>query len=271
MAEQYHYDILQVSVTAEPEVVEAAYRRLCKKYHPDVNTGHDSKRRMIQLNAAFEVLGDPSRRAEYDRGLSRRPSGERRRQRKDRPTKSQPPIMRVSTRIIGFGSLPQGRWEPFSFDIENVGSGQLSGSIQSSTQHIEIEETRFSGNRVTVRGRASLPNGRELGLQGHVNITSNGGLHDIIIKIKAEKAMLFLEVSPPVLIVSLSPGDDTVEADILVRRSDGLPASGTIASSCKWARLHQSSFGGSETRLGLRITRPAGVKLAGLYRAKIRI
>ncbi len=62
-----YYEILQVHRRAEPEVIRAAYRILAHKYHPD--HGGDS-RRMIALNDAFDVLGDPARRAAYDATLA---------------------------------------------------------------------------------------------------------------------------------------------------------------------------------------------------------
>lgn len=62
-----YYDILQVSPNAEPEVIEAAYRRLARKYHPDVYSGADANERMRDLNVAFETLFNASSRAEYDR------------------------------------------------------------------------------------------------------------------------------------------------------------------------------------------------------------
>lgn len=57
------YEVLQVSPRAEPEVLRAAYRVLARKYHPD--HGGDA-RKMITLNDAWDVLGDPVRRAAYD-------------------------------------------------------------------------------------------------------------------------------------------------------------------------------------------------------------
>lgn len=64
------YKVLQVDPEAEDEVIQAAYRRLAQKYHPDVATGPDADARMSAINAAWEVLGDPGRRAAFD--LARR-------------------------------------------------------------------------------------------------------------------------------------------------------------------------------------------------------
>lgn len=66
-----HYEVLQVSHNAEPEVIDKAYRALAAKYHPD-RAGSDRARateRMTQVNEAYAVLSDPVRRAAYDRGL----------------------------------------------------------------------------------------------------------------------------------------------------------------------------------------------------------
>lgn len=63
------YEILQVDPRAEPEVLEAAFRRLARKYHPDVSHTTDSVERMKELNAAYQILRDPGRRADYDRAL----------------------------------------------------------------------------------------------------------------------------------------------------------------------------------------------------------
>jgi curved DNA-binding protein CbpA len=64
------YKVLQVDSEAEDEVIQAAYRRLAQKYHPDVATGADAAARMAAINAAWEILRDPARRASHD--LSRR-------------------------------------------------------------------------------------------------------------------------------------------------------------------------------------------------------
>ena len=60
------YKILQVDIEADPEVIQAAYRRLAQKFHPDVAGGEEAAARMVAINAAWEVLGDPIRRAAYD-------------------------------------------------------------------------------------------------------------------------------------------------------------------------------------------------------------
>jgi len=61
-----YYAILQVSPAAEKEVIEAAYRKLAQKYHPDINKSEGAEEKMKRINAAHEVLSDPAKRAAYD-------------------------------------------------------------------------------------------------------------------------------------------------------------------------------------------------------------
>jgi len=63
-----YYEILGVSKDASQEEIKKAYRRLARKYHPDLNPGNkEAEERFKEINEAYAVLGDPKRRAEYDR------------------------------------------------------------------------------------------------------------------------------------------------------------------------------------------------------------
>jgi hypothetical protein len=61
--------VLQVSPWCEPEVLQAAFRALARTRHPDVNRDPDAEDQMRRLNAAYQVLSDPARRARYDEEL----------------------------------------------------------------------------------------------------------------------------------------------------------------------------------------------------------
>jgi hypothetical protein len=60
------YKILQVDPSAEQEVIEAAYKRLAAKYHPDVNKAPDAQTRMQEINKAYGILSKPETRKQYD-------------------------------------------------------------------------------------------------------------------------------------------------------------------------------------------------------------
>jgi curved DNA-binding protein len=62
------YEILGVARDASQEQIKQAYRRLVMEYHPDRNRGDKAaEQRFKEVQAAYEVLGDPQRRAQYDR------------------------------------------------------------------------------------------------------------------------------------------------------------------------------------------------------------
>jgi curved DNA-binding protein CbpA len=61
------YKLLQVDPEADPEIIVAAYRRLARRYHPDVSASGEAAAMMVALNRARDTLLDPARRAELDR------------------------------------------------------------------------------------------------------------------------------------------------------------------------------------------------------------
>jgi curved DNA-binding protein CbpA len=65
------YKVLQVDPAADRASIEAAYRRLARRYHPDVSHEPDAVARMVQINQAWELLRDPVRRASVDRARTR--------------------------------------------------------------------------------------------------------------------------------------------------------------------------------------------------------
>lgn len=62
-----YYEILGVDRTATPDEIRKAFRRLARKYHPDVSKEADAEARMKEVNEAYAVLSDPEKRAAYDR------------------------------------------------------------------------------------------------------------------------------------------------------------------------------------------------------------
>jgi len=62
-----YYETLGVSRDADKEEIKRAYRRLARKYHPDVNKEPGAEERFKEINRAYEVLSEPEIRARYDR------------------------------------------------------------------------------------------------------------------------------------------------------------------------------------------------------------
>lgn len=62
-----YYQILQVHHDASPEVIKAAYRKLCTLYHPDTNGNKQEELRMMDINEAYHTLIDADKRTEYQK------------------------------------------------------------------------------------------------------------------------------------------------------------------------------------------------------------
>jgi len=125
------YKVLQVDPEAEDEVIQAAYRRLAQKYHPDV-AGPDGSARMTSINAAWEVLRDPARRAVFDR---------------ERREASDP---RSSSRAAGHG-------HPADREARAGGAAASGHAAPAASGHSRSTGSGHSGTRGPVRPDGSRP------------------------------------------------------------------------------------------------------------------
>ena len=60
------YEVLGVSKNASQDEIKKAYKRLARKYHPDVNKTAEAEEKFKEINNAYSVLGDEEKRAKYD-------------------------------------------------------------------------------------------------------------------------------------------------------------------------------------------------------------
>lgn len=67
-----HYDNLKVARDASPQAIRAAYRALCKRYHPDHHpTLPDAQRIMSIINHSYDVLSTPEKRKKHDEWIAK--------------------------------------------------------------------------------------------------------------------------------------------------------------------------------------------------------
>lgn len=73
-----HYDNLKVTRNAPPEIIRAAYKTLCQKFHPDRNPDNERARNtFLLIRTAYETLSDPEKRRLHDAWIASMESTER--------------------------------------------------------------------------------------------------------------------------------------------------------------------------------------------------
>jgi molecular chaperone DnaJ len=104
-----YYQILEVTQQATPQEIKQAYRRLAKSFHPDLNGDRYDSTKIVELNAAYEILGDPQSRRLYDRQLNYGSSFDSFTERARHATKVQNHYQRQTQRE-GNKDLQQAKW-----------------------------------------------------------------------------------------------------------------------------------------------------------------
>jgi curved DNA-binding protein CbpA len=155
------YELLGLTAGADPEQVKAAFHRLAKSSHPDVNSGDASAEgRFKQINQAYEILGDPERRAAYDLGLKHRHHVARLRVRNVMATTAASFMITVGCGLCFLPSAPSGQ-EPRTTILTTEMSTPPPLPAAPQTTHERVTRPKVASARQSVH--PSVPPADERG------------------------------------------------------------------------------------------------------------
>ncbi len=120
-----YYAVLGIARSASQDEIQKAYRKLARKYHPDVNSSPEAEDKFKEVGEAYEVLKDAEKRAKYDQYGSAWKAAQR-------------------------GGAPPPGYENYRFDFGNMGEG--GGFDFGSSGFSSFFEMLFGGGRGSRRG-----------------------------------------------------------------------------------------------------------------------
>lgn len=180
-----YYQILGVDKSATDKDIKTAYRKLARKYHPDVNPNDkEAQKKFQELNEANEVLSDPEKRKKYDQyGKDWEHGAEYEKARQARASSNQ-------------GGNPYGGDDNFSDFFESMFGGssgfggarggrqtRFRGQDYQAEVHLTLQEAyethkqtlTVNGKNIRITVPAGIENGQNIKIQGHGGPGSNGG------------------------------------------------------------------------------------------------
>lgn len=175
-----YYDILGVKRDATEAEIKSAYRKLARKYHPDVNKTKEAESKFKDINEAYEVLGDKEKRSRYDSLGSNWQGGQ---------SYTPPPGFEQ----FGFGGGQGGNYQSFNFNGQDLGGfsdffGSLFGDMMGggrASQGMNFGGFDFGGGAQQAGGtrrrrtqQQQPPKSEDLDVTMNLNIT----LRDILDK-----------------------------------------------------------------------------------------
>lgn len=154
-----YYEILGVKRNATDSEIKSAYRKLARKYHPDVNKTKEAESKFKDINEAYEVLSDKQKRQRYDSLGSNWQGGQ---------SYTPPP---------GFENFGAGQgYQSFNFNSQDLGGfsdffGSLFGDMMGA-QNMKFGGFDFSGAQQSAQRRKSKAPTENLDITKTLNITA---------------------------------------------------------------------------------------------------
>ena len=203
MANKDYYKVLGLSKSASRSDIKAAFKKLAKKYHPDVNPGDTvAEEKFKEVSAAYEVLGDEDKRKKYDRFGSFDFGGSGPQDPYSQGFWQQGGFSNIDIEdifgdIFGFSGAKRAQKSKMNFDFRTFGGG---GGARQSTKGSDIQWTLPvdfvdavqgcqkqillpNGQKVKVKIPAGVDTGSKVRLKGKGNPGVAGGANgDLIIE-----------------------------------------------------------------------------------------
>lgn len=237
-----YYKVLGVERDASPKEIQAAFRKLARKYHPDVNKESDAEKKFKSINEAYEVLKDPEKKKNYDQLGANWQGGQ---------DFTAPPGWQNAQRGGYYGG--SGGSEDFSDFFEMFFGGQRSsghrnwaqkGGDQESELTISLEDAYFGTTKTVALQRgeeqpdgriissrkefqvkipAGIKDGSRIRLKGQGSPGSNGGAAgDLYFKINiAPHEKFTLEDTDLKTFIEVSPWEAILGAKVMVPTMEG--------------------------------------------------
>ena len=204
-----YYKVLGIDKKATAEEIKKAYRKLARKYHPDVNPGDkESERKFKELNEANEVLSHAANRTKYDQYGENWKHGEQYEKAHQQQRSHQ------GGNYGGFGGADFGQGEDFSDFFQSMfgggggfqgssrgrASGKFKGQDVEANLNLHLRDAAkthqqtfdINGKKVRITIPAGVANGQKIKLKGHGNPGHNGGPNgDLFITFNIEEDQQF--------------------------------------------------------------------------------
>src|SRR6266568_4193640 len=166
MAKRDYYEVLGIGKNASDDEIKKAFRRLAIQHHPDKEGGDETK--FKEINEAYEVLKDPSKRQRYDQFGHAGVGGS---------------AASDGNPFAGFGG---GGGQNVNFDFGDLGFG-------------DVFESFFGGNAVTLKVPAGIDDGATIRLREHGEAIASGAKGDLYVSVRVRAHKKFTRESDLIL------------------------------------------------------------------------
>jgi len=182
------YETLGVSENASADEIKKAYRKLARKYHPDVNKDADAVEKFKEINAAYEVLSDKKKKDEYDMYGDQIFGGQNFHD-FARSQSANVDLDEILRNIFGGGAGFGGGFgggAPVDLDQRTTITVPFVVSVLGGKHHVSINNDSFD-----IKIPAGIKNGETLRVRGKGNVGMGGQRGDLLIKVEVAPSPTF--------------------------------------------------------------------------------